>query len=869
MKEPVKKGSPSTSSLCRRHLCIEYASIIGLVCAIVWLCSYYFSNQTFIFSSCALPSENSQFSFVGMIFFILVGIILASTPCLKTTFTFDNTKVRLSKLGHILTLIFPFFLTFFWGMLRGTYYGDFYADLVDSLSVSLFVFFGFLISSWFQKKAKSIRRRLEKEMPKRKYSEAPEVDMSEDIVGIQALVDDIAEQLCVGNDVSLTGRYGSGKSTVVHHVKQNLQEDENIGFAYIGLWGLSTENALNAILSGILESAENIGVDTITVKNLPKSVTSALSSAHWSFSLGASILRAGNERISTLLQRCDWLLAANGVKIIVCIEDLERYAPKGNVEAISDLLDLIKHMSCLTLFITYVDGFDDSSNENPRFVRERLCNTHRLMPDMKQQKVWQRIEDLRVDCLIVCEQKEDLLESNSDLKKELKNISLDDSLLEEAESEFVGAIVHLLRTPRTLKRVFKRIEDAWSKSLHGEVAFWDLLILTTLREVNESIFGHFVDNRHMFIKGEIRSNNKKELDEKLNIFVENPLIHKLLSPIFPYLRSEDYDSKVKSRQIFALAERDRLALINNPELIWPRIYEMRIPDNQIPIQYVLKESKRLIKGEKNLLLERIQNDDKFSLTMSEYAGPHIIKGDLQAFLPVVLDKCINKMSEAQSRCAHVWSILCNLWDWKDANGFAITTLLDKLFPESCGIATTLVDILYSRGHVNYVVPVANAVFNKLPGNPKDLVKFLKQVNSEKGILNLSMFIRKLRGASSYQFDDTYGRFFKLLASYKRKTRYRDSINFLLVHLTCFEKKIFESISYEPVAHNFLTQTEVDSLLSRLDEWYNSTKNNHSNSEYESTIRLIGHILDSPNDLELWKSRLVILEKEDIENDEPE
>lgn len=852
---------------------LVYSKIMVFVIICGWLYFYILNNWndwSFTFFGYSWYSQNNSYSFSGMFFFIVLGLFLASIPGLKTTFLFENhTRNRVSKFGHLLVLFLPSLLAVMWQWNKDHGAPAYCAIIVDSISASLFILFGCLVAGLVNKFGLFVSNKLER-LEKQKYDEFPESDIEKDIVGINALVSDISEELNNGNSVSLTGPYGSGKSTVVYHVKKHFIENEDIGFALIGLWGLQTENAVNAIVSGILQAAENKGVDTITVRNLPSAIASSISPAHWTLALGCSFLRLGNETASHMLKHCDCLLAANSLRVIICLEDIERCSTKMDAAVINDLLDILKQMNCVSLFITYVEGSDGANAANPKFIRERICNTHRLMPKMRNGKVWARINDLRAECFQICKQNNDILEDRCDLITDLKKVTLEDAPVQEAHSECVGAVVHLLSTPRTLKRVFKRIEDSWRKYLHGEVAFWDLLLMTTLREINENIFGHVADDRQLFVRGSI-SCNKEELAQKFKTFEDNPLIYKLLRPILPFLSSADYDSKVMTHKMFARAERDYMSVMDDLEMFWPRIFEMRVPDDQLSIQEVLKESCSLIKDDNKQLVERIQEDTRYASIIGKYLRPHVNEDELKKFLTSLLETYIEQAKLGKTSFGQEWSNTCPLWGWNNNAGSAVTIFLDKLFPEFCDIAVDLVDMLYAKKGLDCVMSIAQEVFNKLPSTDNELLTLLREVNGQKGIIELTTFIRKLRGASSYRFDDIYGRFVELLCFYDPKNEYEDRVLALVIHLTYYEIKVSESISYEPVAHNFLTVAEVDSLLSRLEKWHKSTKSNHVSSGQELAKKLLGNLLNSPKNLKTWKSRLTIVpvEEEESGNDKQE
>jgi hypothetical protein len=282
----------------------------------------------------------------------------------------------------------------------------------------------------------------------------------------------------VKRGVVVVGKFGSGKTSMLRSVADNLRTEKLINWntTWFNAWGCDTKNGnlTKLLLQEIIDDLSK-KLETSSVRGVPNDFVSAIGKSTSSESIAKLLLDKfqPNLKADTLLGKLDNLLGLNKIKCLVIIENIDRCDDaSGAIDEISALFDRL------------------SQFEHFRFI-------FTLGPEVRKSASLSRIMDFREDLsdanvsgvLVqfygLC--RKYAIEKNIVLVDQIS--SLDTwALLDEtstSDRKVFDSLSLALNNPRRLKQVLRETFERW-KLVMGEVNFTDLLIYTTLQYLEDT-----------------------------------------------------------------------------------------------------------------------------------------------------------------------------------------------------------------------------------------------------------------------------------------------------------------------------------------------------------------------------------------------
>lgn len=310
--------------------------------------------------------------------------------------------------------------------------------------------------------------------------------------------------------IALLGRVGSGKSSIRRMVERHLAAEHRLGSSIVvcrvGLWSYdSTDAAIRGILEAVTETLA-AHVDAHPLRGLPAQYVQAIESAEgWAASIGR--LLASPHSPSVLLSKYDRVAAAIGLRVVVWLEDFERYAglaatderrEADRLAPIRGLLGTLSEFQALQVVLA-------TTNTDARFDLEKLARFVQVIPPLEPREVFAIIQRFREAC-----HADHFFDPVADSRSRLWPSVAADSELGAmfgilTDQEALGL---LCETPRTLKQGLRLCKDAWDR-LRGEVDFDDVLIVSLLRVAEPSVYGLINDSINELRFG-VRGDDSKE-----------------------------------------------------------------------------------------------------------------------------------------------------------------------------------------------------------------------------------------------------------------------------------------------------------------------------------------------------------------------
>lgn len=296
---------------------------------------------------------------------------------------------------------------------------------------------------------------------------------------------------------AVVGRLGSGKSTLFNLIQAYLQKSEkasHIKMVKVELWPYETTRA--AVMGVISLLVEELAqeVNVLEIKGIPSKYADAMGAAGGPWS---ALVKAqgtpGNPNES--LRKFGEIATAIGIKFIVWIDDLERFAgisdakfePAKEAERLGPLralllgLDSTPSLSVITATTTLQTRFD----------LEKIARYVERIPDMDPVAVARILAMFRRECRA---QYPGLVDpAEPDGRESLDMLASIGPQFFRKDFERLGASIPavalstLCQTPRTLKQGLRRCQRIW-ESLRGEIDLDHVLCACVLREAAPNVF---------------------------------------------------------------------------------------------------------------------------------------------------------------------------------------------------------------------------------------------------------------------------------------------------------------------------------------------------------------------------------------------
>jgi hypothetical protein len=318
--------------------------------------------------------------------------------------------------------------------------------------------------------------------------ESPISDTGSDLFNHQIIAERLLRRLSEGEStIALLGAFGSGKSSI-GRLAASIARARRLPlvFAEVSCWGFgesldAQEELLTQVIRGVSKH-----VDTFALRNLPAEYVGAMGS-----NLGwyGTVLRIINGKRSPqrVLQQLSPMLSVIGTRVVLFIEDADRNFATFDMSRLESLLMRMREIPGLS-FVLCV-------SPSQKIDLSRLCERTEMVPELDQRTTLQLIERTRSLLLrkhpvgIMLDRLDGLLAGDRDFAM------LEGALGYYWPRQYI--LPALAASPRTLKRILRRVVEAWP-DLCGEVTIDDLINISVLREGAPEAFAFFRRNHRFF-----------------------------------------------------------------------------------------------------------------------------------------------------------------------------------------------------------------------------------------------------------------------------------------------------------------------------------------------------------------------------------
>ncbi len=314
---------------------------------------------------------------------------------------------------------------------------------------------------------------------------------------------------------ALVGRLGSGKSTIRALVADALAQSDlarRVRLVPVELWPYETSRAAVEAVLHALVAAIGTEVNVIGLQGLPKSYQEMMSAAGgW----GAAIARAQGVPSAPVdvLRAVDAIALAIGLRYVVWIEDLERFAggvqpDEEKLNAVRALLYGMEQLQGLTVIVA-------TTTLKLRFDIEKIARFVEDIPRLPEREVARVLRQFRVGCL----GQTDLVDPcSAAIRRDLDRLGDEEyfdgyRVFAPGPHSIVDALPTLCATPRSLKQALRACLDVW-EDLPGEIDFDDTLVLSILREGYPDVFALVQENLHFLRSSQSRDDEAQKKSEE-------------------------------------------------------------------------------------------------------------------------------------------------------------------------------------------------------------------------------------------------------------------------------------------------------------------------------------------------------------------
>lgn len=326
--------------------------------------------------------------------------------------------------------------------------------------------------------------------------------------------------------IAVVGPLGSGKSTIRSLVAYHLNDQPSIQMLHLSLWPFDTaESAVAGILKAVIRSLRD-HVNTLAVSGLSDRYVATIERIAGRWGTIAQFLR-GESRPEEILNRLAEIATAAGIKLVLWIEDMERFSGTTQLPGEYSAMREADRLSPILSLLYLLDRCDSISvivgdtTLRSRLDVEKIARFVESPPRPSIKQLWSQIAILRNASL-----EQNLIypaqnERRKDLNPPEEGMSLDMWLwnYRETEPTLQVAITWLISTPRALKSALRITWETW-ETLRGEIDFDSVLAISALRVSQPDVFALIDEYIDVFRQGSHNSIDNREKDNKNNSVLE-------------------------------------------------------------------------------------------------------------------------------------------------------------------------------------------------------------------------------------------------------------------------------------------------------------------------------------------------------------
>jgi len=407
--------------------------------------------------------------------------------------------------------------------------------------------------------------------------------------------------------ISITGEWGSGKTTILNIVKEKLDKEKFIIIDDFDIWKYSNEKSLiYGIVDEILKKI-NINFSSLRINEIVNGCLGILSSR---MDIKLKYISSGNKMIEKLKIIVNNYLEKNDKRIILIIDNLER-TNSNNILIVLKAISTVLGMERFIYVLSYDEEemksiFEEKLKINYDYV-EKIIQLPLRIPEISRE----RINKI----------------SNQCLKNLLLYYGEDNNKIEEYITGF-QVFSENIKDLRGLKRKINSIVNTCFFGIN-DLNKNDYFIIELINQENHKLYIQIKENCRFFASEDVSkmygeyiwdqvSFNKeatKYFDDLFNID-ENKKYKKILEIIFPNVKKYNKDRKNNERVQFEY-EGDNIIISRDNEKYRDSIINKRIYNARFFDLYFTKDE--------NEFIEIIQEIDEFIKwnNVSEYQNDEI------------------------------------------------------------------------------------------------------------------------------------------------------------------------------------------------------------------------------------------------------
>jgi hypothetical protein len=337
--------------------------------------------------------------------------------------------------------------------------------------------------------------------------DAPVENLDHDRFGHRDIAQRIARRLCAPGpppSQAVVGPLGSGKSTLGQLVQDAIVrqgEGGRVRIVQIELWPFTTpEAAVEGLFQALLEAFRR-DMSITSLRGLPRAYWEAVSAAGGFWSAVGRLLKGHWDSPKDLLSHLDQAATAAGIRYVLWVEDLERFAGTSDVND----AETIEQALILAPIRALLHGLDHchslsvvtaTTTLHARFDLEKIARFIEPIPRLPEAGARHILDVFRRGCTT---DRADLIDParSSWLRREFDGELPPEGgdqpgflMARSSQMHFEtlrDALLALCDTPRGLKQALRRCFDFWIR-FPGEIDFDHLLALNILRTCKPDVF---------------------------------------------------------------------------------------------------------------------------------------------------------------------------------------------------------------------------------------------------------------------------------------------------------------------------------------------------------------------------------------------